>query len=376
MMKALVIGGSGPVGPHIVDGLLRRGYEVTILHRGVHEVELPSEVEHLHFDPHWAESLAEGLRGRSYDIIVASYGRLQVIVDAVKGHTPRLISVGAIGPIYKGLSKVSDPHPWQTMEEMPLLLQEDHPLATVPDVDRFSEQVRLAERMVMAAHKDRYYSATHFRYPYVYGARHLGPLEWSIVRRIRDGRTEVVVPGGGMAILSRGYTENLAHAVLLAVDNPRASGGQIYNISDERTFSTREWIRMIAKAMDSELRFIEIPFNLLSADYTGAPWQALFPFHQVVDISKVMTQIGYRDLVPSERGLELTVQWLMEHPLSPGGEEEQRMDDSFDYAAEDQMIEIWETASERLRKQFREVPHRSSTHRHAYAHPKKVGDLK
>ena len=38
-MKALVIGGTGPTGPYIVEGLLRRGYEVTIYHRGTHEVE-------------------------------------------------------------------------------------------------------------------------------------------------------------------------------------------------------------------------------------------------------------------------------------------------------------------------------------------------
>ena len=46
-MKALVIGGTGSTGPYIIDGLLNRGYEVTMLHRGVHEIELPEEVEHL-----------------------------------------------------------------------------------------------------------------------------------------------------------------------------------------------------------------------------------------------------------------------------------------------------------------------------------------
>jgi len=38
-MKALVIGGTGATGPFIIDGLLKRGYEVTVLHRGVHEAE-------------------------------------------------------------------------------------------------------------------------------------------------------------------------------------------------------------------------------------------------------------------------------------------------------------------------------------------------
>ena len=37
-MKALVVGGTGPTGPFIVNGLIERGYEVTIFHRGTHEI--------------------------------------------------------------------------------------------------------------------------------------------------------------------------------------------------------------------------------------------------------------------------------------------------------------------------------------------------
>ena len=52
-MRALVIGGTGPTGHHIVNGLIRRGYRVEILHRGNHEVpEIPPEVLHHHMDPY------------------------------------------------------------------------------------------------------------------------------------------------------------------------------------------------------------------------------------------------------------------------------------------------------------------------------------
>jgi len=47
-MRALVIGGTGPTGPRIVAGLLARGHEVTIFHRGTHELpdlaEVPGEI--------------------------------------------------------------------------------------------------------------------------------------------------------------------------------------------------------------------------------------------------------------------------------------------------------------------------------------------
>ena len=51
-VEALVIGGTGPTGHYIVNGLLQRGFEVAILHTGRHEVdEIPPEVEHIHTNP-------------------------------------------------------------------------------------------------------------------------------------------------------------------------------------------------------------------------------------------------------------------------------------------------------------------------------------
>ena len=59
MKTALVVGGTGPTGPFIVNGLIDRGYEVTILHSGFHEVEFKQEIEHIHNDPHFRETFEE-----------------------------------------------------------------------------------------------------------------------------------------------------------------------------------------------------------------------------------------------------------------------------------------------------------------------------
>jgi 2-polyprenyl-6-methoxyphenol hydroxylase-like FAD-dependent oxidoreductase len=37
-MKALIVGGTGPSGPFLANGLIERGYKVTIFHRGTHEI--------------------------------------------------------------------------------------------------------------------------------------------------------------------------------------------------------------------------------------------------------------------------------------------------------------------------------------------------
>ena len=65
-MKALMIGGTGPTGPFIVNGLIERGFAVDMLHSGRNEIpEIPEEVVHIHtdaFDPdkvaavHWTSA--------------------------------------------------------------------------------------------------------------------------------------------------------------------------------------------------------------------------------------------------------------------------------------------------------------------------------
>ena len=114
----------------------------------------------------------------------------------------------------------------------------------------------------MKAHQGGYYNATHFRYPTIYGPRQLAPQEWSILRRILDGRSRLILPDGGLGIRLRGYAQNMAHALLLAVDKPEKSSGQIYNVRDERLLTARSWISFICRVMNHQFVFVEMPYSL------------------------------------------------------------------------------------------------------------------
>ncbi|MDH4364585.1 MAG: NAD(P)H-binding protein, partial [Acidimicrobiia bacterium] len=77
--RTLVIGGTGPTGPFIVNGLRERGHQVTIFHRGTHEIpEIPPDVTHIHGDPHFTETITEALAGHTFDVVIASYGRIRL----------------------------------------------------------------------------------------------------------------------------------------------------------------------------------------------------------------------------------------------------------------------------------------------------------
>lgn len=110
MNRALIIGGTGPTGPYIVAGLVARGYEVTVYHRGLHEVTLPGDVRHLHGDPFSVADLERDLFPLTFDLVVSNYGRLRHIGRILAGRTARLIAITG-GSVYLGWQDPDDsPH--------------------------------------------------------------------------------------------------------------------------------------------------------------------------------------------------------------------------------------------------------------------------
>jgi nucleoside-diphosphate-sugar epimerase len=358
-MKTLVIGGTGPTGPFIVNGLLRRGHQVSILHRGTHEMEFDDSVEHLHGDPHFVETLEETLGKRNFDIIIGMYGRLRYVAEVVKGRTPRFIAVGGLPylSIFKGLhSPMGTPAP----------VSETDPLCTDEGFNKFGYLMALSERVVMEAHRQGDYSATLLRYPLVYGPRQLAPREWSLIRRFLDGRRRLILPNQGLTLVTRGYVENMAHTVLLAVDHPEKSSGEIYNVGDEWTLSVREWAVLTGRALGIEWELVSLPGEIArpSRAYAGRD------NHQVLDLSKIKSQLGYRDIVPAQEAIRRTVEFYLENRPEKGGEEERQLRDAFDYDTEDRLIEQYRKTAADLR----EKASVGFQWRHPYAHPKKPGE--
>lgn len=330
--RILVVGGTGPTGVPLVRGLVARGHEVTILHRGVHESEeTPPEVRHLHVDPYDEAAVREAAAGPVFDTVIAMYGRLRRIAEAWAGRTGRFLSVGGV-PAYRG---------WMNPElagpgGLPVPVAEDAPLVADPAQDAKGYRIVRTEQAVFAHHP----AATHVRYPYVYGPRQLAPREWCVVRRVLDGRRRIVVADQGLTLHHHGYTENLAHALLLAVDHPEQSAGRIYNAADDEVLTVRQVIDVIAAALGHEFEVVSMPYDL------AVPARPLLmqpaPEHRVLDLSRIRADLGYRDLVPPREALARTARWLAENPPQPGGTEETVLTDPFDYAAEDGLIAAWE----------------------------------
>lgn len=363
-MKALVVGGTGPTGPFIVNGLLQRGYEVTIFHRGTHEIpEIPPEVEHIHGDPHFRETLDEALAGRSFDVAVAAYGRIRFVAESLIGKTPRLVAIGGVAS-YRGFMNPRALFP----VGMTTPVREDAPLVTSEEELRFAYLITATEEAVMQFHRQGHYNATLFRYPYVFGPYQLVPREWSVIRRILDKRPFMILPDGGLTLVTHGYAANLAHAVLLAIDQPDASAGQIYNCGDETQLTLHQSVEVIARALNYEWEIVSLP-NAVALPARSFTLQG-DTHHRLLDLTKIKQDLGYTDVVPVEEALVRTAHWYVEHQPEPGGEIEKRLQDPFDYAAEDRLVALFKESLGRMAAiPFAVVGNRP----HPYAHPKVPG---
>jgi hypothetical protein len=145
-MKALVVGGTGPTGPYIVEGLLKKIYDVAILHRGLHEVEYSQPVEHIHTDP-FSPDVMKGLGTRKFDLVVSMYGRLRQIADGMKGRTQRFL--GVTGPAYLGSTNPAD-----NPEGLLMPIPENAPVINDPKIFKIGYLIVASEQEVMRVHQE------------------------------------------------------------------------------------------------------------------------------------------------------------------------------------------------------------------------------
>jgi nucleoside-diphosphate-sugar epimerase len=359
---ALIIGGTGPSGPHVLQGMIERGYDASIFHRGVHEPPDLPEVTHIHGDPHFAETVADALDGREFDVVISMYGRLRIIADAVAGRCRQLVATtGTVG--YENCLLPHRGIP----AGMKVMARESDPQADAHgEAPSFSAGVLAAERLVLRHAADGDYQGTIIHYPTLYGPRNVVPQEWSIMKRVRDSRRYMLVTDGGLAITSRCAARNAAHGVLCAVDHPEAADGESYNCADRDQYTQAQWIELVAHIMGAELEVVAIPLDIGMATFAElSPMEGRVP-HGILDTTKIRRDLGYEDVLEARVAIAEYVAWLDANPPNLS-EHASGFVDRFDYDAEDRLLAAYRAAVARI---LAEVPRDVPVRRHALPHPK------
>lgn len=367
---ALVVGGTGPSGPEIVAMLLAADFDVCVLHRGAHEpagVAVLREVEHIHADPHFLDRLRDALGTRTFDVVVATYGRMTVNVEALSGRCERFVGVGG-NPVHAGVLDSSSAWP----SGMRVLADEGSPVvaadAATTSRARFAAKVVVAERSVMDAHARGAFTGTYLRYPTVYGPRAFLRAERAVLARLRAGRHRLLLPEGGLAITSRLADRNAAHAVRCVLEHPSAASGEIFQCADDAQYSMRQWLELVSAAVGQHPRLVSVPTalaaslgDLLPTGLSGSP-------HVLVSTTKIKQRLGYADVVRPAEYIYDVVREIAGNPGALDGV-------TWDAAAEDALLDALDALTAQACATGDAIEgERAATYAHSYDHPAQPAD--
>ncbi len=325
-MRILIVGGTGFMGPHVVERLERLGHEVVLFHRGQTKTERCRDVAHLHGDARRLGDFVDDFRRIGPEVVLnmIAFGEhdARTFVGAFAGVARRAVVVSS-QDVYRMYGRL-----WRTEPGPPdpVPIDEDAPLREkyFPHRGAFAWAQDYEKILVeQAARGVSDLPATILRLPMVYGPGD-GHRIFPYLKRMDDRRP--VIPLDEILAgwrWSRAFVENVALAIARAVVDDRAAG-RTYNVAEPVTLSEAEWVREIGKAAGWCGEVVAVPEGWL-------PPRPDLDRRQdwVVDTARIREELGYREIVPRSECLRQTVAWERAHPpdtIDPA---------SFDYLAED-----------------------------------------
>jgi len=337
-VRILLIGGNGFIGRFVVAALKQQRHALAVFHRGT--TATPDGVDEIRGDRHQLNASAHELKRFApdvvIDLVISSGPQAEELMNIFRGATRRVVMLSSID-VYRavGISHGMESGP---LQEVPLTEESElrralHPYPpenvqimrkifpwVTDDYDKIP-----AERILM---NDRELPGTVLRLPMVYGPGDRLHRFYPVVKRIVDGRRHIIFPETLAAWHSpRGYVENVAAAIALAVTDDRAAR-RIYNVCEEPSFSELEWARKIASEMEWEGEFVVLPVertprHLLRPGNAAQHWTA--------SSARLRHELGYEEVIAIEEAIRQTIRWERENPPTVDLAQ-------FDYAAEDAAV--------------------------------------
>lgn len=346
-MRVLLLGGSGFIGRHVAAQLHAAGHMVAVFHRGNTPLPFAPEVQVIAGDRgHLFERLDEFRRWKPdvvVDFILSSGEHARMTRDVMRGIASRIVALSS-GDVYRAMAVLQRTDSGD-LEPVPLtensrLRSHQPPLspeslarvqAVFPWVDAAYDKVAVEGEIAAAPELP----ATILRLPIVYGPG--DPLHrlhpW--VKRFQDGRRVILLDKATARFVPcRGYVENVAHAIVLAVTLERAAG-RIYNVAEPEAISEADWAARIGAAAGWDGQVIALERSQLPAALQTPfrPEQSIF-----MDSQRLREELGYRELIPEAEALLRTVEAEQRSPAT------QFNVTAFDYAAEDQALAAAQSA--------------------------------
>jgi nucleoside-diphosphate-sugar epimerase len=341
-MRLLIIGGTGFMGPSVLNRLAAEGHELAVFHRGVARPSLPAGVREILGDQRELAKSTPEFRDFSPDVVVnfilASERQAKTTMDVFRGIARRVVALSS-GDVYRaaGIMHGTEPGPLQAMP-----LTEESDLRTkgqtyrkevmdsirirLPWVDDDYDKIPV-ERAIMS---DPEPAGTILRLPMVYGPGDKFHRLYPYLKRMDDSRPAILIQEDAAQWRGpRGYVENVAAGIALAAMASKAAG-RIYNLAEPQSFSELEWAQQIARVAEWTGSVLPVSVDLIPA-HLKLPYNSAQ--HWTMSSARIREELGYAEPVPLETALARTIEWERANPpgeIDPG---------QFDYATEDAALE-------------------------------------
>ena len=339
-MRVLVLGGTGFIGPYVVQRLHELGHEVAVFHRGQTPAELPPNVHQILGDRRNLEQFQVQFAALTPDVVLDMFPFTEqdahTVVATMKGIAGRVVALSS-QDVYRAYGRLlriepGPPDPTPLTENAPLRERlypyrqampraEDDPQRWQDDYDKVPvERVYLGEPDLLG---------TILRLPMVYGPRDEQHRTFEYLKRMDDGRPAILLD---QAIAgwcwTRGYVENVADAVVLAVTQEVAAG-RVYNVGEPEPLTMAEWVMAIGHAAGWSGESVAVPTERLPE---GMRVGLDIRQDLVSDSTRIRQELGYSERVPRDEALARTIAWQRANPPSSVDLAE------FDYATEDAIL--------------------------------------
>lgn len=298
-MRVLILGGTRFVGRHAARLLVAAGVEVTVLHRGV-TGDAPAGTRSVIGDRAAPDGLA-GLGDERFDAVLdlSAYFSdwTRSAAEALVDRTAHYVFISS-GAVYRPSGEI----PWP----------ETTPYGPMAIWGRYGEEKTASERLLWEAHAEGRFAVTVFRFPFILGPGNFADRESFVFSRLEAGRP-ILLPGGGEAINQFVYSEDVAEALVAALERPDRSGGEAYNCTHRSAITNRGWVELCAEVAGIEAQLVPIDEEALGvAADTVDLTDLIFPYpshHYVLDPSKLARDLGVESNVGNRRMIEEWAAW-------------------------------------------------------------------
>lgn len=327
----LVTGATGLVGSHVAEQARKRGYKVRAIVRN------PKQCSDL---TSWGVELVEGDMTNRDSLVRAAQGATVIIHCAAKvgdwGPTDeyRTVNVHGLRDLLEAAESSGSLKRFVHISSLGVYPAVDHfgtdefTPVSMTGIDGYTLTKVEAENLVRDHIRDRKLPAVILRPGFIYGPRDRTILP-KVLARIKSGGFKFL--GSGQQLLNNTFVGNLVSAIFLAIEKDEVVG-ELFNITDNRLVSRREFISTICEAagLPTPAKNVPLPVakglaNLMEAVYRmlGKKEAPLLSSARIkflglnldYSIDKARRQLGYDPPTDFTEAMRTTIAWSREAGL-------------------------------------------------------------